>query len=274
MRKIGILCAWLGIAVHGTAQQDTAKRASGDTVKVGGITIINNDTHGAGSGVSWDSDAHGHYHHHSTGRVQTNWLLVDFGFDNYTDNTNYASAETQALSPGATTERFAVRTGKSTNFNLWFFMQKLSLYKRMLNLKYGFGIETHNYRYTSNIVYKQNPLLITPDTIVYNKDKLATDYFTVPLMINYTFNPYSETTIGISFGMSAGYMYSCRQKLISNEHGKQFTHSSFNLQPWRFDYIGELTFGPVGLYGAFATRSMYKYGLDLTPYTIGVRLTY
>ena len=276
MRHLGILCALLGMGLQGWAQ-DTTKR-TGDTVRVGGITIINNDSHGDdGGGVLIDSA--GKWHHHYYGghnsKVHTDFLQVDFAFDNYTDNTNYNSAAAQALSPGANANRFALRTGKSINFNLWFFMQKISLYKNIINLKYGLGIETHNYRYTSNILYTQNPLQITEqDTISYSKNKLATDYLTVPVMLNFRFNPGRETPVALSVGMSAGYLYSCRQKTISGEHGKQFTHSSFNIEPWRIDYVAEFMVGPLGLFATMDIRSMYKYGLDIVPYTVGVRFNY
>ena len=270
-----IIGALAGLALHASAQ-DTTKINTGDTVKVGGITIINRDDNSDhGGAIVWDSTgkAH-HYRFHSHGKVTTDWFLIDLGFDNYTDNTNYTSAATQALSPGATADRFALRNGKSINFNLWFFMTKVNLIHGYLNLKYGLGIETHNYRYTNNIIYHQNPLQIVPDTINYRKNKLATDFLTLPVMLNFTFNPGHQNPIGLSVGMSAGYLYSGRQKVISAEHGKEKTHSSFNLEQWRFSYIAELNLGPIGIYGEMATKSMYKYGLDMTPYSLGIRLDY
>ena len=258
----------LGMALHGWAQQDTAKTtgdttrpAVGDTVRVGGIVIINRDEHGDhGGAVVWDSTGktHRYYRYHSHGKVSTDWFLVDLGFDNYMDNTVYTSAGTQALSPGATADRFALRNGKSINFNLWFFMTKVSLYKGIINLKYGLGIETYNFRYTNSIIYHQNPLQIVPDTISYRKNKLATDFLTMPVMFNFVFNPHHANPIGFSVGMSAGYLYSGRQKVISDKYGKQKTHSSFNLEPWRFAYIAEFCMGPIGIYGSLATKSMYK----------------
>jgi hypothetical protein len=151
-------------------------------------------------------------------------------------------------------------------------MQKINLIKHVVNLKYGLGIETYNFRYQDNIVYRQNPLEIVEDTINYRKNKLATDFLTVPVLLNFNFNRHRSNPIGFSVGMSAGYLYSSRQKLISDKYGKHKTHSDFNLEPFRFAYIAEINMGPVGLYGSYAVRSMYKYGLDMTPYAIGIRL--
>jgi hypothetical protein len=275
MRQLLLLFTVLGMAFQGRAQQDSTRTPGpGDTVRVGGIIIINRDENGRNSGyILGDSSVKVHRRrYHSEKNVSTDWLRVDFGFNNYSDKTNYSSASAQALSPGAASDRFSIRNGKSINFNLWFFMQTVNLSRHYINLKYGLGIETYNFRYENNIVYRQSPLEIVPDTVNYRKNKLATDYLTVPLMLNVNLHPHHSDPIGFSIGMSAGYLYSSRQKLISDRFGKQKTHSDFNLEPFRFAYIAEINLGPIGLYGSFATRSMYKYGLDMTPYAIGVRI--
>lgn len=275
MRQLLFVFIIMSMAFPGSAQQDSSKTAgSGDTVRVGGIIIINKDEGSRNSGyILQDSSKKVHRHrYHSESNITTDWVRVDFGFNNYADNTNYSSASTQALSPGATANRFSIRDGKSINFNLWFFMQKINLIKHVVNLKYGLGIETYNFRYQDNIVYRQNPLEIVEDTINYRKNKLATDFLTVPVLLNFNFNHSHSNPIGFSVGMSAGYLYSSRQKLISAKYGKQKTHSDFNLEPFRFAYIAEINMGPIGLYGSYAVRSMYKYGLDMTPYAIGIRL--
>jgi hypothetical protein len=111
------------------------------------------------------------------------------------------------------------------------------------------------------------------DTIVYSKNKLATDYVTIPLMLNFNFTPHRRHEFGISVGASAGYLYSSRQKLISDEFGKQKTHNSFDLNPWKISWVAEVQLGPVKLYGSYATQSMFKKGLDQVPYTAGIRLS-
>jgi hypothetical protein len=266
----------LGVASLGWAQQDsTAHINTGDTVRVGGIIIINKNGNTDGGAIVRDSSGHSHmYWFHSRNKVSTDWLQVDLGFNNYNDNTNYNSAATQALSPGATANRFSLNNGKSVNVNIWFFKQRVSLYRQIINLKYGLGIELYNFRYTNNIIYRQNPLQIVPDTINYRKNKLATDFLTVPLMLNFNFNKNHQNPFGFSVGMSGGYLYSSRQKLVEYGGHKSKIHSDFNLESWRLAYVAEMYVGPIGVYGSLATRSMYKYGLDMTPYAVGIRLNY
>ena len=100
-------------------------------------------------------------------------------------------------------------------------MQKLSLAKNYVNLKYGLGLELNNYRFKSPISFKENGVLpysggmqtneafIFEDSISFSKNKLAADYLTVPLMLNFNSNPnHPKKGISLSAGVSAGYLYS------------------------------------------------------------------
>ena len=74
-------------------------------------------------------------------------------------------------------------------------------------------------------------------------------------------------------GVSAGYMYSARQK-IKNEDDKNKTHDDFDLERWKLAYIGELNLGPIKLYGSYAMNSMWDKGLEQTPYNVGIRFSH
>jgi hypothetical protein len=210
--------------------------------------------------------------------ISTNWLIVDLGFTNYTDKTDYASATAQAFAPGGNKDWFNLKNNKSVDVNIWLFMQRLNVVKHVVNLKYGLGIELNNYRYQDNIKYQTNPTtqstFVIQDTISYSKNKLAADYVTVPLMINFNFTPTLREGFGISVGISAGYLYSSRQKTISSLYGKKKTFDDFDLNPWKLSWIAEAQLGPVILYGSLATKSMFNgQGPDQTPYTFGIRLS-
>ena len=216
--------------------------------------------------------------HVKPANLSTNWLIVDLGFTNYNDNTNYSSATAQAFAPGGNSNWFNLKNNKSVDVNIWFFMQRLNMINHVVNLKYGLGIELNNYRYQSNITYTSNPAtaqtVIVYDSISYSKNKLAADYVTVPLMINFNFTPHLREGFGISVGISAGYLYSSRQKTVSNLYGKHKTFDDFDLNPWKLSWIAEAQLGPVILYGSLATKSMFNsQGLDQTPYTFGIRLS-
>ena len=166
--------------------------------------------------------------------------------------------------------------------NIWFFMQKLNVVKYIVNLKYGLGLELNNYRYKQHVRYQENtaaipdpPRVILDGTVgrTYEKDKLAADYLTVPMMINFNFTPNRQKGFGISAGISAGYLYSARNKTITSDEGKKKAKDDFELERWKLSYVAELALGPVRFYGSYALKSMYERGLDIKPYNFGFRFS-
>ncbi|MEJ7911863.1 MAG: outer membrane beta-barrel protein [Chitinophagaceae bacterium] len=258
------MCAW---------SQDSSKQQRPDTIRIGGMIIIRN-------GDKNDSSRNGTTITHAkrNRNANTNWWIVDLGFANVNDNTNYPNAVSSGFAaPGIGKEQMKLRTGKSVNVNIWIFMQKLNVVKRVLNLKYGMGLELNNYRFDDRrIQFLENPtkLVLNEDWKDFQKNKLAADYVTIPLMLNLNFTPGSSRSksFGLSGGFSAGYLYSSRQK-IKDGGDKDKTHDDFNLRKWKLAYIGELNLGLIKLYGSYALKSMFESGLDQTPYNVGIRLS-
>lgn len=212
-------------------------------------------------------------------KVSTNWFVFDIGFAGYNDKTNYSLLGTQGFlrcppTNPPTEGDYALKTSRISNFNLWFFMQRVSLIKSVLNLKYGFGIESNNYFYKSSITYVDGPEVYTfRNTETFSKNKLVANYLTVPMMLNLNTNPArGKRGFQLSAGVSAGYLSSARQKQKGNG-GTDKTRSNFNLEPFKLAYIGELGLGPVKLYGSIAATSLHKNGLEQMPYTVGVRFS-
>jgi hypothetical protein len=261
--------------MSGFAQTDTTKNEKADTIKIGGMVIIKRGDKSDTTRNRNITISNRNRNRKKNANVSTNWWIVDLGFANYSDNTNYSSVETQAFAPGSNEEWFNLNTGKSINVNIWLFMQRLNLIKHAVNFKYGLGIELNNYRFDDErISLQKNPTLIVLDPSLKDvkKNKLAADYVTVPLLLNINFTPGRDKGFGISGGVSGGYLYSSRQK-IKRGDDKDKTHDDFNLRKWKLSYIGELNLGPVKLYGSYATKSMWEKGLDQTPYTVGLRLS-
>lgn len=286
--KLFTLMALVFVCATTNAQNDPPQKNT-DTIRIGNIIITKN-----GNGNT-DENQKGNTHitmgrkHRKLSNVSTNWGVVDLGFSNYVDDTNYGNTGSYLFNrPGATPlgkNDFKLRTGKSVNVNIWFFMQRLNLIKQHVNLKYGLGLELNNYRYKSgaNISYlEQNPYLpgqstspiIIRDSIQFSKNKLAADYLTVPLMINFSTSPgYTNKGLSLSVGVSAGYLYSQRNKQVSDERGKERNKGDYDLEKFKLSYVAELGLGPVRLYGSYSPTSFYSNGLDMKPYTLGVRLS-
>jgi hypothetical protein len=207
--------------------------------------------------------------------LSTNWGIVDIGFANVKDESNYAAAMAQGfVGPGVGKDQLELKT-KSINVNVWFFMQRLNVIKHVVNLKYGLGLELNNYHFDDESVrFNKNPTMIMLDPALegIKKNKLAADYVTVPMMLNINFTPNRKKGFGISGGVSAGYLYSARQKFKNNDD-KTKLHDDFDLRKWKLSYIGELALGPIKLYGSYAMKNMWEKGLDQTPYNVGIRLS-
>jgi hypothetical protein len=271
MKRNILLVAVLCMAVAVSAQNDsTGKNNSnnnGDTIHVGNMLIIKDGDQQASDDNSKSHHKNFYHRPYKPSNINTNWMIVDIGFANFNDKTHYMSPVNSGW--------FNLRNGKSVDVNIWLFMQRLNLIKHVVNLKYGLGIELNNYRYTSPILLTGNEAdPVKYDSLRhYKKNKLAADYVTVPLMLNFNLTPHHYEGFGFSVGVSVGYLYSSRQKTITVENGKQKNHNNFDLEPWKISYIAELQLGPVKLYGSYATRSMFKSDFDQTPYNVGIRLS-
>jgi hypothetical protein len=257
---------------------------SGDSIVVGNFVIVRKNKTGHNNlssvNITIDNDTYKINHKRKLSNISTNWFIFDLGFTNFRDNTNYTTAQTMGyLNPvnGALNKNsFALNTGKSSNFNLWFFMQKLNITKHVLNLKYGLGLEMYNFRYDQNISFRDNPdPNVYIDNISFSKNKLFAEYLTVPLMLNVNTTPHRKNGFSFSLGASAGYLIDSRNKQISGERGKQKYHGSFDLQSWRVATITELGLGPVRLYGSYSLNALHQTstGLDQFPYAVGLRFS-
>jgi hypothetical protein len=261
------------------AQSDSMQvEKKDDTIRIGGMIILKKGNGDENKRVT--VTVGNHHRNKETSNISTSSFIVDLGFANWTDKTNYAQAKADGyLASDLTANDFKLKTVKSVNVNIWFFMQRMNLIKHYVNLKYGLGLELNNYRFKSNISFNEGNAniphpFVFRDSINFSKDKLAADYVTIPLMLNFRTNPnYSDKGISISAGVSMGYLYSSRNKQKSDARGKERNRGDYDLQQWKFSYVGELGLGPVHLYGSYAPKSIFKNDLNFTPYNIGIRLS-
>jgi hypothetical protein len=285
MKKNWLSVVLLLSAISLHAQKDsTAKQL--DTLQIGGFTIVRDGEpakHSASSSTTNYNVIWTNRPAKKNKSISTNWLIFDLGFANYRDLTNYSYAQAgsylrilrpgdPAVNEGTTT----LNTGKSSNVNIWLFMQRASLSKNMLNLKYGLGLEMYNFRYDSRISFRNAPApMAFNDSISFTKNKLYAGYVTVPLMININTQPNSRRGLIMSVGMSAGYLLASRNKQISGDRGKQKYKGDLALEPWRLAAIGEIGLGPVRLYGSYSINQLQKTytRMEQYPYTIGIRFS-
>jgi hypothetical protein len=277
MKRTLLVCVAACLFSTGFAQEDTTgKKTTNDTIRIGGMIIVKKPGSNDREIIRSDKvSVRIPSRRKKPENVTTNWWIIDLGYAGFSDKTNYASPATQAFAPGSTEDWFDLRGGKSRNVNVWFFMQRLNMIEHVVNLKYGLGLELNNYSFDDErIRFQKNPTLITMDATLKGakKNKLAVDYLTVPIMLNFNFTPNRNNGFGFSAGVSGGYMYSARQK-TKMDGDKDKVKNDFDLKRWKLSYIGELNLGPVKLYGSYAFENMWDKGLDQTPYNVGFRLS-
>lgn len=211
--------------------------------------------------------------------VKLSWLGFDFGWNNYVDRTDYGTAEINEFVPGqpeATKSTFSLRGGKSVNVNIWPVLVKVNLVNHYLGLRTGIGIEMNNYRYTKSITYKNDisQTYIFRDTVNFKKNKLFTEYLTIPLMFTVETDPYhSGRSFHFATGLTFGYLVKSRTKQISPERGKVKDNDPFNLEQFRTSLRTEIGYGPVRLYGAYSFTAIHDYGPKQYPFSIGIVLS-
>jgi hypothetical protein len=281
MKKVIVSIAALLAAGSILAQSDTTKVEDNkvDTIKVGNFIIIKKSKDRSSNDTT--DDTHVKISKRKKNRnISTNWGIFDLGFANLRDQTVYGSAEANDYlkaapgHPAFSDADMKLRANKSSNVNIWIFMQKLNIAKHVLNLKYGLGYEMYNYRYKTNISYADAAKsYVFRDSVAFTKNKLFAGYITVPVMVNVNLTPNKRKGFSFSAGMSAGYLLNSRNKQISGERGKQKIKGDFDLNQWRIAYIAEAGLGPVRLYGSYSTNTLHERGLEQYPYAIGIRFS-
>jgi|SRR5687767_8277835 len=281
MKRILFLCMAACTLMTGFAQTDTTAKKDpsneADTIRIGGIIIIRKPGTKDREIITRDGEIKIPSRDRSKPEnLSTNWWIIDLGFSNFVDNTVYGpGTAADQFAPGSTEDWFKLRAGKSRNVNIWLFMQRFNIIKHVVNLKYGVGLELNNYHFDDErIRFNKNPTIVTLDADLADasKNKIAADFLTVPMMLNFNFTPNRRNGFGISGGISAGYLYSARQKTKINDD-KDKVRNDFDLKRWKLSYVGELLLGPVKVYGSYAMDNMWDKGLDQTPYNVGLRLS-
>jgi hypothetical protein len=269
---LGILLNFNSNAQTVSVEVKNNKKNSADTVRVGLITVIyskkGDSTKSKTASISCCKPAP-----KKQSKINTNWWVLDLGFANYKDNSNYRNAAFSGfVAPNVKEDQLKLKTSHSVNVNLWIVTQTMDLYKRKWNLKYALGLEMNNYQFRDETLhFTANPTYIQLGDIVIPKAKLAADYLTVPLMINYNTTPGKRKGLSLSAGVSAGFLYSARFKTRINSDVDKI-HNDFDLEKFKLAYVGEIGIRKIKLYGSVGMKNMWAKGLDMTPVNIGFRL--
>jgi hypothetical protein len=202
-------------------------------------------------------------------KVRTRYGLVDFGFSAISTPTTYR------LENGI--DPFEMRLWKSTNFNLHFIQQRISLVNRNLNLVYGLSIESHRYFFDNPVILQEDTPEVSFEFVEnrrFKKNRLAYTYLTVPVMFNIKSNPrYPYRSFHLSAGGFGGLLLGANFK-TKVKGDKDKVKDNFGLNTFRYGLRGEIGYGPLIFYGTFTLNHLFDKdkdnGYKVNPFAIGL----
>ena len=207
--------------------------------------------------------------------IDTKWNSFQLG---YTNALNRGGK----LEPDANYADMAIDAGKSINVNWQIVTQAMNIYKENVRLVYGIGIDINNYRFNENIDLDvpmlgapTSPLVTNPSNNNYKRNKLVTQYLTMPLLLNLKLSPKNnDDYVYISGGANFGYLIGSHQKQVWKDNGKKKNkkEDDFNLEQFRLGYEVQFGYKDVVLFGKYFPKSMFKENLgpDLRTVSVGI----
>jgi hypothetical protein len=211
-------------------------------------------------------------------KSRSHWAGIDLGFNGFfTDGTSTSFPDRYDF--------LDLQAGRSLSVgvNIWSF--DIKLYRRYIMLTTGIGLTLNNYRFTSDktLLADTNRIAAgfdyteTGDQISYNKNKLAVNYITAPLLIQINTNSKLKKSFHIAAGMLFSYKYNSHLKLVYDEKGdKQKTkrQDEFNIEPFRYDATVRLGYRNYTIFASYAISELFKdkRGPTAHPFTAGIQL--
>jgi len=188
--------------------------------------------------------------------IETSWNNFGLGLNNLINKDGKLEAD-------AGYQSMAVDPSKSINFDWKIVTQAMNLYKGKVRLVYGVGIDYNNYRFKENIslVPDSIPLASVNGSENYKRNKLVTQYLTVPVMLNFKLSPKkTDEQVYISAGANFGYLIGSHQKQVWNDNGKKKTKTKddFGLEQFRMGYEVQFGYKNIVLFGKYFPESIFK----------------
>lgn len=207
---------------------------------------------------------------HKYPRIKTRWVLFDMGVSTYMNNGSFNMP--------SELEQFDQRYGRSLNYQLHVFRQRVGLVKNNVNLLYGLGFDFSNYSFENPITLLRNtnPLETSIDNAIdYKKNKLVTTALNVPLMLNFETNPRRPgKSFRLSAGVYGGLLIGSHTRQKSEEFGNNKERDDYNLNKLRYGFVGQVGVGPINFYANYSPQSLFRDGRgpDLQPFNVGLSL--
>lgn len=236
-----------------TPQHDTTKLNFGNTT----VLIIDND---------------GNYNfnmNEGPRKSSFHWAGVEMGLNNYLNSDNKFEAPDQY-------GYLKLKTGKAVFVNLNLFSVKWKLYHEYIMLGTGLGFSFRNYYFANQdsiLVPDASQVTAAPATQPWFKNKLAVDYLSIPLMIEFNTSKYNKNSFHVGGGIVFNAKMGSRVKTKSDDI-KAKAYNDFNVRPVEFDARFQIGYGVLNLFATYSLQDLFRdnQGPELRPMTFGIAL--
>ncbi|MBL7922729.1 MAG: DUF2807 domain-containing protein [Bacteroidia bacterium] len=257
-----------------------ANSSGSETGSSGGkrVTVIghdDDDDRDDNFSFHWENDSV----YHRPEKARSHWGGLDIGFNQLMVQDKFNTNLPEGF------DYLELNSGKSININLNLFKHDFQLYKRYVLFTTGIGLTLNNYRFSSDKTLIADSRLVTAGfdssnsgkRINYDKNKLAVNYITVPLLLQFNTREHFRKSFHVAAGMLLSYKYNSHLKLVYTEDGdreKSKRHDEFNIQPFRYDATLRIGYENYTLYASYALNSLFKEdrGPSLHPFQVGINL--
>lgn len=204
------------------------------------------------------------------------WKGLEIGMNNYltSDFSFSLPAEAQFME---------LNTGKSWGINLNFIQYDIGFGTDKVGLVTGMGLEFNNYKFDGDNSIIKDPVTREIVSLEYDagtnieKTKLATTYFTVPLLLEFQIPVSGHKRIHISGGVIGGLKIGSHTKVVYKETGtkqKDKIRDDFNLSPLRYGVTARIGYRALKIFATYNLTPMFESGKgpELYPISIGLIL--
>ncbi len=214
---------------------------------------------------------------HWGGSFNPHWAGLEVGMNMF-ENSNYGIYDGTEYEEFG--EVFDLRSGKSLTWNINFLEFAIKNKRKTFGLVTGMGISFNDYAFELPVtIEKQDgygmiiPVNISVEYSSVRKSKLHVNYITVPLFFEVK-TPLRVGNSHLCFAAGAiGSLYlSSHTKFKYYNKTKFKKKSNYNINQWKYDLTGRISFGDFTVFANYSMTSIFKdgQGPEIHPLMIGI----
>lgn len=178
----------------------------------------------------------------------------DFGLSTFLDKGSFTLSPENAF--------LEYDNSKSRNFG-FDFLEMGYRFNKHFKILTGAGFDWSHMRLKQNItIQKSQPSLSYElESVDFKKNRFSSQYLRIPLGFHFRSNPYKKgNRIEFLAGPEVGFLLNGKVKQVSKENGKEKFKDDYNLNPFRYGFVGRLGYGGTGIYFKYYANDVFAKG--------------